>query len=100
MGIPNIAAGMGAINMGYAGAGGIQGGNESRMALANSAGQQVAFGGGELRPDQMASLATQDKALALQGAAAQTNYQVAQAIGPAAKKARDKAAKAAVTSGG
>ena len=99
MGIPNIAAGMGAINMGYAGAGGIQGGNESRMALANNAGQAVSSGG-ELNPIQTASLAEQDKALALQGAAAQTNYQVAQAIGPAAKKARDKAAKAAVTSGG
>lgn len=49
------------------------GANQNRMGLANSA---PADG----NPASVASLAAQDKALALQGISAQTNYLVAQAM--------------------
>ena len=91
MSISNLNAGLFATGLGYDSAAGFMGANESRMALANQVGQQVMFGG-ELSPEQMAGVASMDKALAMQGQMAQVNYEVSQAMfeGAQARRRQDR----------
>jgi hypothetical protein len=71
---------------------GVQGLNQSRLALANSASPQ--FGQAEV-----ASLQAQDKALELDGIRSQTNYQVAQAMAETANNLKKKEAERRANSG-
>jgi hypothetical protein len=72
-----------ATNLGYNSVATQFGANQSRTALANSV-----TGGESL--GETASLASQDKALTLQGIQAQTNYQVALAMQEGAANLRKK----------
>jgi predicted metalloprotease with PDZ domain len=71
--IPSVGFSLFPTNLAIDSAGAAFGANQARMALANTA---PADG----NPATVASLAAQDKALALQGISAQTNYLVAQAM--------------------
>ncbi len=81
--ITPLAMSMFATNLAYNSAGTLFGANQARMDLANSA------TGGESMSD-VASLQAQDKALSLQGAMAQTNYLVSQAMLEGAQSLRKK----------
>lgn len=78
--ITPMAMSMFATNLAYNSAGAMFGVNQSRMALANSASPT----------SDASSLASYDKALALQGAAAQTNYQASQAMFAGAENLKKK----------
>ena len=71
---------MQATNLAYSSAGSMFGANQDRMALANSASPS----------SDPISLASQDKALAMQSAMAQTNYQVSQAMFAGAQNMKKK----------
>ncbi|WP_303673392.1 hypothetical protein [Vampirovibrio chlorellavorus] len=71
--LPPVGFSLFPTNLAIDSAGAAFGANQARMALANTA---PADG----NPASVVSLAAQDKALALQGISAQTNYLVAQAM--------------------
>lgn len=77
--ITPMAMSMFATNLAYSSAGAMFGVNQSRMGLANNVTGNESMG-------EVASIASHDKALAMQGAMAQTNYQVAQAMQEGAAK--------------
>lgn len=83
-----LIGGLGALQyatqLSFGSAGAMMNVNQSREALAENVGNQVAFGGG-LSSAQTADVAQMDKAMELQGVMAQTNYQVSQAMFAGAK---------------
>ncbi|WP_373531999.1 hypothetical protein [Vampirovibrio sp.] len=81
--ITPLIASMFATNLSYGSAATMFGANQSRAALANSATGTASIG-------ESTSLASQDKALSLQGIQAQTNYQVALAMQEGASNLRKK----------
>ena len=88
-----LAGGLGALQyatqLSFGSAGGMMAVNQSREALADGVGNQVAFGGG-LSSAQTADVGQMDKALEMQGAMDQTNYLVAQALFGRAKAQQKK----------